>query len=338
MRYKHLKNADVDVSVIGVGTWSIGAGNYGEVEDQQSIAAIRAMIDNGVNLIDTAPAYGGGRAERVVGQAIKGYDRSKLLISTKYGVGNTSLKYKLFSMNEHEMDLQAAKGFRDASFNNVLFECEQSLRRLDTDYLDFYFCHWPDLDTPFEETAKALNFLKKEGKIRFVGLSNFNEEQITEFEKYCKVDVIQPPYSMVVRRDEELIKWAFDRGIDSMTYGSLGAGILTGTFREVPNFEPGDPRNGFYPFFKEPYFSQVMELLKVMDGVSEELGGKPLAQITINWSTQKDYVSMALCGVRTPEEAAENCAAFEWSLNDDQMKRISEAVEKYCNFGSEVAR
>ena len=335
MRFKHLKNADVDVSVIGVGTWSIGAGTYGEVEDQQSIAAIRAMIDNGVNLIDTAPAYGAGRAEKVVGEAIKGYDRSKLLISTKCSGGVNTLAYKKAIASGVE---DPGRPAGTLSFENVLYECEVSLKRLGTDYVDFYFCHWPDPTTPIEETAKAFTLLKKEGKIRFVGVSNFNEEQIMEFEKYCKVDVIQPPYSMVVRRDEELIKWAFNRGIDAMTYGSLGAGILTGTFREVPTFGERDPRNGFYPFFKEPYFSQVMELLKVMDGVSEELGGKPLAQIAINWSTQKEYVSMALCGVRTPEEAIENCAAFEWSLNDDQMKRISEAVEKYCNFGSEIAR
>lgn len=335
MRYKHLKNADVDVSVIGVGTWSIGAGTYGDVEDQQSVAAIRAMIDNGVNLIDTAPAYGGGRAEKVVGEAIKGYDRSKLLISTKCAIGTTTLSAKR-CLAEGKDPFTQGPG-RDATFENILYECEQSLRRLGTDYVDFLFIHWPDPVTPYEETAKAFNYLKKEGKVRFVGLSNFNEEQIMEFEKYCKVDVIQPPYSMVVRRDEELIKWAYERGIDSMTYGSLGAGILTGTFREVPTFGERDPRNGFYPFFKEPYFSQVMELLKVMDGVSEELGGKPLAQITINWTTQKDYISMALCGVRTPAEAVENCAAFDWSLNEDQMKRISEAVEKYCNFGREIA-
>lgn len=122
----------------------------------------------------------------------------------------------------------------------------------------------------------ALNKLKADGKIRYIGVSNFNQEQILECEKYTQIDVIQPPYSMVSRRDEDLMKWCVARGIDTFTYGSLGAGILTGTFRTPPEFHPGDPRNGFYPFFKEPNFSKVMKVLEVMDGISAEIGKRCL--------------------------------------------------------------
>ena len=220
---------------------------------------------------------------------------------------------------------------RDGRYEDILYECEQSLRRLGTDYIDFYFVHWPDLDTPFSETMEAMNTLKRQGKIRFVGLSNFNREQILECEKVCRIEAIQPPYSMVVRGEEELMKWCEGRGISTFTYGSLGAGILTGTFRKVPTFGPGDPRNRFYPFFREPSFSKVMKVLEVMDAIAAETG-KSLPQIAINWSTQKDYVSTALCGVRNPAEAVENCATFDWTLTEGQIQMLDEAIEKYLDF------
>ena len=321
MRYKHFRSQNVDVSALAVGTWAIGAAGYGEVNEKDSIDAIRAMLEGGVNLIDTAPDYGNGYSEKVVGKAIAGLDRSKILISTKTGASALTLKA-----------VRTGAGYqRDGRYEDLLYECEQSLRRLNTDYIDFYFVHWPDLDTPFSETMEAMNTLKRQGKIRFVGLSNFNKEQILTCEKVCKIDAIQPPYSMVARRDEELMKWCVNKGINTFTYGSLGAGILTGAFREPPTFGPRDPRNGFYPFFQEPRFSKVMKVLAVMDGISQATG-KPLAQITINWSTQKDYVSTALVGVRNPAEAKENCATFDWELTEEQIKAIDDAIAENLDF------
>lgn len=321
MRYKHFKNANVDVSALAVGTWAIGGSGYGEVNDQDSINAIRAMFDGGVNMVDTAPDYGVGYSERIVGKALKGYDRSKLLVATKCCASALTLK----AIRE------GRRHARDGRYDNVMYECEQSLRRLDIDYIDFYFVHWPDLETPFSETMEAMNKLKEQGKIRFVGLSNFNREQILECEKVCKIDVIQPPYSMVVRGEEDLMKWCVERGIDTCTYGSLGAGILTGAFREAPTFGPRDPRNRFYPFFREPRFSKVMKVLEVMDGIAAE-NGKTLAQIAINWSTQKDYVSTALCGVRNPAEAVDNCSTFDWMLTDAQIAAIDAAIAEHLDF------
>ncbi len=325
MRYKHFKNANVDASALAVGTWAIGAFGYGDVNDEDSVAAIRAMFDGGVNLIDTAPVYGAGYSEKVCARALEGLDRSKILVSTKCGVGPTTLKH------QRGLTPVGKQSLRDSSFANLMYECEQSLRRLKTDYIDFYFIHWPDYDMPFEETAAALNLLKQQGKIRFIGLSNFSKEQMLEMGKYCRIDVIQPAYSMVSRRDEDLMKWCHTQGIDTFTYGSLGAGILTGTFREVPTFGEKDPRNGFYPFFKEPHFSKVMKVLAVMDEISAETG-KPLPQIAINWSTQKDYVSTALCGVRNVKEAQENCSTFDWTLTDEQIARLDAAIAKYLDF------
>ena len=137
---------------------------------------------------------------------------------------------------------------------------------------------------------------------------------------------------MVVRRDEELMKWAVGRRVDTFSYGSLGAGILTGAFRQEPHFEsPRDPRNYFYRFFKEPFFGKVMKVVEVLDEISAEVG-RPNCQVALNWQTQKNYVSTALCGVRNAVEANMNCAAFDWMLTDDQIRRIDEAAQKYIDF------
>ena len=170
MRYKHFNNANVDVSLLAVGTWAIGGKNYGQVNRAEAIGAIRKMIENGVNLVDTAPVYGNGAAEMIVGEALEKIARDKVLISTKFGLVTSAY----------------TGDARDASYKNVMREVESSLRNLRTDYIDFYFIHWPDSNTPIDETMAALENLKKMGKIRFIGVSNFTEEQILEAEKFGK--------------------------------------------------------------------------------------------------------------------------------------------------------
>lgn len=311
MRYKHFKNADVDVSCLAVGTWAIGGGNYGEVHRQDSINAIRTMIDQGVNLVDTAPCYGNGASEMIVGEALRGIPRDKILISTKVGLVTSPYK----------------NTGRNASYKNIMREVESSLTNLHTDYIDFYFVHWPDSNTPADETMAALENLKKMGKIRFIGVSNYSQEQIREAQKWGKIDVQQPPFSMVNQKFTDLMKWGFAKGIDSMTYGSLGSGILAGAIRTLPEFDPGDIRVTFYDFFKEPKFSKVMDLLKIMDEISRERK-KPLSQIAINWSIQKDFVGTALVGVRSKEEAIENCAGLDWELSEEEILRLDNEIAR----------
>ncbi|WP_291288194.1 aldo/keto reductase [Enorma sp.] len=310
MRYKHFQNAGVDVSELAVGTWAIGGDNYGPVDREASIQAIRTMIDNGVNLVDTAPCYGNGYSEKVVGEALAGGYRDKVLISTKVGL--------VTSPNGYD---------RDSSFKNIMREVESSLYNLKTDHIDFYFVHWPDMNTPFAETMSALELLRKQGKIRFIGVSNFTTEMIEECEKYGKVDVQQPPFSMVDRTFTDLMKWGAARGIDSMTYGSMGAGILSGKYRTTPDFPEGDTRLTFYDYFREPKFSKVQELLKVMDGIAEA-HGKPVGQVALNWSTQKDYVGCALVGVRSDAHAIENCSAYDWSLTDEEIATLDAKLDE----------
>ena len=316
MRYKHFKNAGADISALTVGTWGIAGVNsagvsWGDVDTKESIAAVRRMVENGVNMVDTAPIYGEGHSEEVVGQALKGI-RDKVYLTTKFG-----------SYINHF----TGTSVRDCKYNTVEREIDESLKRLQTDYIDFYVMHWPDVNTPIEETMAAVNMLKEKGKIRFIGMSNSPKELIMEAQKYAKIDVIQPPFSMVNQTERELMEWAETQGIGTMTYGSLGAGILTGAIRECPEYDPKDMRLVFYPFFKEPTFSKIMELLKTLDAIAEE-HEKPVAQVSINWSTQKSFVSTALTGVNTPAQADENCSAFDWELTEEEIARIDSEIKR----------
>lgn len=312
MRYKNFKNAGVAVSELAVGTWALGGDNYGPVNYNESIEAIHTMIENGVNLIDTAPCYGNGTAEKVVGAAIQGIKREDILISTKFG-----LVPSIYN-----------KGFiRDTSYANAMREVESSLMNLKTDYIDFYFVHWPCAAVPIKETMCALAQLKKDGVIRYIGVSNFSEEQILECEKYVQVDVQQPPYSMADKRFENLMKWGYEKGISSMTYGSMGSGILSGAYRTTPDFDKKDLRLTFYDYFREPKFSKIQELLKVMDQIAAD-HGVPVAQVALNWTTQQPFVGTALVGVRSRAHAIENCKAFEWKLTEEEIKRLDDEMKR----------
>lgn len=309
MRYKKLGGTDISISELSVGTWAIGGANWGAVDRKSSIEAIHAMLDNGVNAIDTAPAYNNGESERVVGEAIKGR-RDKLCIITKTAVHNVE------------------GGFvKDGRRETVLRLCEESLRNLQTDYIDLMLIHWPDIEhnAPIAETMGALDELKKAGKIRHVGVSNFSVEQMEEARQYGEICALEPQYSMVNRNFEADMKWVHAQGMANLTYGSLGAGILTGAIRALPKFGPDDMRLVFYDFFVEPKFSSVMKLLKVMDRIALERG-VPLAQIAINWSTQKDFVTTALCGVRNVQEAVENCSGMDWTLSAEEIRMLNDAI------------
>ncbi len=307
MRYKQIGSTNEKVSELTIGTWVMGGMGWEEVNRQENIDAIQVMLDEGVNFIDTALIYGNGVSEEVVGEALHG-KRDKVLLATKGG---------LLPVDHHVV--------KDCTKENMLTQCESSLKRLRTDYVDFYFVHWPDMNTPFAETMDAMNELKKAGKIRFIGVSNFSLEQIAEAEQYCKIDVFQPPYSMVDRTKESLIRWVHDHHIGIMTYGSLGGGILTGAFRTLPKFNPGDVRSFFYDSFREPKFSKVMELLKTLDKIAA-VHAASVSQVAINWNTQKSFVDTSIIGISIPKHAKENCAGMKWELSSTEMAAIDEAI------------
>ena len=316
MRYKRFGKTEMNASVATVGTWAIGGDRWGDIDDQRSIDAIRAMLDNGVNFIDTAPCYGWGHSEEVVGKAIKGLDRSKLIISTKVGLVLNAAEKRVDRINTRE---------------EIFREVDISLGLLGTDYIDLYIIHWPDFKTPAEETMTAMSDLVKAGKIRHIGVSNYSIEQIEEASKYATIGAIQPPFSMLTREAQPIMEYAQAHDIAVMTYGSLGAGMLTGAYRtaaDMADWAPDDTRYNFYPFFKEPKFSKCQVLLKTLDAIAAA-HNRPVAQVAVNWITQHPLVNTALMGVRNVAEANENCAGTEWMLTDEEIAMINKAIEVY---------
>lgn len=310
MRYTMLGKTELKVSQATIGTWAIGGAGWGDVNKKESMEAIETMIERGVNLIDTAPFYGLGESEKIVGEVIRD-KRDDIVLLTKAGTG----------WNEKGVP------FKRSDYKSILKDCEESLQRLKTDYIDLYLIHWPDEVTPIEEMMDAMNKLKQDGKIRFIGASNFSKEEVLESEKYVSFDVLQHPYSMVAQDFRELLTWAHKNNIGTMSYGSLGAGILTGSIREMPKFSEDDMRLNFYDYFKEPKFSKVMQLVKRLDVYAEKYN-VPVSQVTINWNTQSGFLDTILMGVRNKKGAEENCAAFEWKLEQEDVESITKDIQE----------
>ena len=305
MEYTELGKTRLHVSRMCLGTWGIGGAGWDTYSDESRMDAIKAAVDCGINFIDTAPAYNGGRAEQYIGQVLHKLGvRKEVILSTKCGNEFIDGKY-----------------IRCGAADKIMRECEESLHNLKTDYIDVYLVHWPDPNVPMEETMDALNTLKKQGKILHIGVSNFTKEQIEEAEKYCDIEVYQPQYSMVDRKGEQLIQWAYAQRIGVMTYGTLGGGILTGKYRKLKEYGVADNRNRFYPYFKEPLFSKAMELLTVMDQIAEERNVS-LAQIAEKWVLQKRFVSSCIIGAQSRARVEENCRNLQWELTDNEIRRL----------------
>ncbi|MDO4313253.1 MAG: aldo/keto reductase [Eubacteriales bacterium] len=306
MRYKIFGNTGLKVSEISLGTWGIGGAGWGHTDHKQCEEAVRAMLESGVNLIDTAPAYNDGAAERFLGNILK-EKRESLYYVTKTG---TQYKEGVYSTDN------SAKAIRR--------QCEESLKYLNTDYIDVYLIHWPDAKVPMEETFSEMNKLKEEGKINHIGVSNFSLEQIKEASKYSCIEVIQDQYSMVYGQKKDKIVKAHEENMAVMIYGSMGAGILSGKYRKKPVFEKGDMRTGFYQFFEEPRFTKIQGLLEKMDGMAKNHGNVPISQIALNWSIQKSYVDTAIVGVRSAGHAFENCDTTKWKLTEEELRMLDE--------------
>ena len=305
MQYQEFGKTGLRVSKICLGTWGIGGAGWDSYSDESRMDAIKAALECGINFIDTAPAYNAGKAECYVGETLnKLKKRKEVVISTK--CGNKFVDGKYLSCGSKE---------------SILKQCYESLKNLKTDYIDIYLVHWPDPDVELEETIDAVSTLKKEGKILHAGVSNFSKEQIEEAQKYCKIEAFQPQYSLADRKDEKLIRWAYEQGLGIMTYGTLGGGILTGNYRKLRTFEQTDSRNRFYPYFKEPLFSKAMELLTIMDQIAEERNVS-LAQIAEKWVIQKRFVSSCIIGAQSRARVEENCRNLQWELTDNEIRRL----------------
>jgi len=310
MIYRKLGNSDLNCSVVALGTWGMG-GTWGGADDEQSIAAIHAGLKAGINLIDTAPPYGDGHSEEVVGRAIKGI-RDKVILATKCG-------------NYREADGIRRPDILPGAFRRQL---EGSLKRLGIDYVDLYQVHWPHF-TNMEMGFKELNALREEGLIRYAGVSNFDGAQIDVCSQFCPIVSLQPPYSLLDRRiDEEILPYCLKNNIGTLTYGSIGGGVLAGKYAGPPTFDNngGDPRGEFYDFYSKEAWPKTAAMVDVLRQIAAERG-RPTVQAAINWVLKQPGVTVALVGARTPEQAIMNAAAGDWELSGAENERIQAAYE-----------
>jgi myo-inositol catabolism protein IolS len=316
MQYRRFGRTNEQVSAMGFGTWPMSGDRYGAIEDEEASRAIQAAIDAGVNVVDTAPAYGSGHSEEVVGRAIKGR-RDKILLVTKCGI--------------NRRPGQSSPG-RDSSRANILREVDISLQRLDVDHIDVYLIHWPDITVSFEEAFGAMDEVVKSGKVRFVGVSNFTVDQMEACMKVRPIDVIQVGYHLFDRRmEKEIFPFCAKNDIGVMGYGSLAHGLLTGAFTASTAFDPNDWRGGGI-FFGQPLLKgeNLKTNVGVVDRIKAEVAdprGVPMTQIALAWVLRNPVVSTALVGSRTPQELQNNLAGAELKLTPDEVARIDEIMK-----------
>lgn len=321
MLVREIGSSGVEASAIGLGTWAIGGWMWGGTDEQQSIAAIQASIDEGVSLIDTAPAYGQGLSEEIVGKAIKGR-RDKVVLATKCGlVWHTT-------RGNHFFDYDGRPVHRYLGRDSIVYEVEQSLRRLGTDHIDHYITHWQDPTTPVEETVAALEDLKRQGKIRSIGASNVSADELGAYVATGSLDAIQEEYSMVRRGIEQTLLPVCERhGVSTLSYSSLALGLLSGRIGPDRTFSGDDLRKD-NPRFSIANREKVARLMTDIAPVAQAHEATP-AQIVIAWTIRQPGITFALCGARNPEQAKENARAGRIRLSAPEIKTISEAATRH---------
>lgn len=295
---RELGQSGLRVTALAMGTWAIGGAWWGGTDEADSIAAIRRGLDEGINLIDTAPMYGCGLSEELVGKAIRGRDRSRIVLATKCGLNWWAGEGEFFFEKD---GLTVHRNLRPAQ---IRYEIEQSLRRLGTEYIDLYQTHWQDATTPIAESMAELLKLQQEGKIRAIGVSNCTPTQMDEYLAVGRIDSNQPPYSMLQRGIEaDLLPYCRDHNIAVLAYSPLGQGLLTGKLDPEREFPEGDLRRGNRNFSPEN--------IRRVNGILERLApwrekyGLNQTQLTLAWTISQPGVTVALCGVRNPAQVAD---------------------------------
>ncbi len=326
MQFRPLGPSGIEASAVGLGAWAIGGWMWGGADDNESIRAIHAAIDAGINLIDTAPAYGFGHSEQVVGRAIRDR-RDKVVLATKCGMVCDP------TVGELKFRSTAAGPASDGHIRIHIFngpesirrEVEDSLSRLGTDYLDLYQTHWQDPTTPIEATMETLEALRKEGKIRAIGACNASVEQLTAYNRAGTLDVDQEKYSMLDRQIEaEQLPYCRDQQVAVLASSPLSKGLLTGRMGPEREFPEGDLRRGD-PRFSEENRRRVGEMLQQWQPIAEA-HNLTLGQLTIAWTMRAGGATHVLCGARSPEQAQENAAAGDAQLSSDEIATMEESL------------
>jgi len=305
VEYARLGTSGISVSKVCLGTWAIGGWMWGGSEEDESIRTIRSALDRGITFIDTAPVYGFGRSEEIVGKAVKGYlERDRVVIATKVGL---------------EWDDQG-RVFRNSTRRRILKEVDDSLRRLQTDYIDLYQVHWPDPLTPLEETAQVMAELLKAGKVRALGVSNYTPEQMDAFRKVAPLHTVQPPYNLFERQiEQDVLPYAKQHGIAVLAYGAICRGLLSGTMEAETQFQ-GDDLRRHDPKFREPRFSHYLAAVSALGELAAKRHGRKVLELAVRWVL--DQGGIALWGARHPGQLDHVGRVFGWSLTPQDMKDI----------------
>lgn len=326
MKYRKLANTDLLLSEVTFGAWAAGGWMWGGTERKDAIDAIRVSYSMGVTSIDTAPIYGQGTSEEIVGEAIKGFPRDRFQILTKYGM-RWDLKKGDFAFSSKNNNGEHIDIYKYAGKESIIKECEDSLKRLGTDYIDLYQIHWPDSTTPIEESMDAVSRLIEQGKVRYAGVCNYNAAQMAEAGKYITLASDQVPYSMVKRGIEaELIPYCLDNNKSILAYSPLERGLLTGKIRPGHTFAPGDHRKEV-SFFKEENLRRTDEFLELLKPLAAEKR-LTLGQLVILWTLQQPGITITLVGARNSEQAIENAKAIDSSLSKEEVGIITDYLEQ----------
>jgi len=316
MEQRSMGNTDLTCSAIGFGTWEMSTTMYGDIDVSEASKAVNAAIDHGITLFDTAEVYGPFHSERLLAKAL-GKRRKEIVLVSKVGF--------------HYTDEGRITG-TDSRPEYVIERAETCLQRLETDFLDLLLIHWPDHDTPIEDTVGALETLKKDGKIRHYGVSNFSVEMMETCQKNGSIAANQVGYHMFDRRMErEVLPYCLENSIGFMGYGTLGFGLLTGAFTPETTFIQTDWRsrgNAFgLPLFEREHFLKELQVGKKLAQIAQDQG-KSMAQLAIAWVLGHPAVSVALVGMRNEQELKENIAAAEWQLTDGDRAAIDQAFKE----------
>jgi aryl-alcohol dehydrogenase-like predicted oxidoreductase len=310
METSRIPSANLQFSRIGLGTWAMGGWMWGGTDEQESIRTIHAAIDRGITLIDTAPVYGFGKSEEIVGKALaEGGRRPRVTIATKVG-----------------LDWANGEPFRNATRKRIFAEIDASLKRLRTDVIDIYQVHWPDPMTPIDETADAMANLLKQGKIRAIGVSNFSPQQMNGFGWIAPIHSAQPPYNLFEREIEYgVLPHCASEGIAVLAYGSICRGLLSGRMTADTRFESDDLRTTD-PKFLQPRFGQYLEAVRLLDRFAQQNYGKRVIHLALRWVLDQPGITCALWGARRPGQLDPVGDVMGWKLEGGAFREIDRIV------------
>lgn len=321
MEYRKLGKSDLTISAITFGAWAIGGWMWGGADRRQAIKAIHKAVDLGITSIDTAPVYGMGTSEEITGDAVRELSRDKIQLLTKYGLVWEGTKGSVHIKNSEHQG-RRYDVYRYAAADSIRKECEDSLRRLKTDYIDLYQIHWPDPTTPAEETMETVARLIKEGKVREAGVCNYSVAEMKQAQQVLPLASNQVPYSMVNRGIEtELVPHCLESGAGILAYSPLQRGLLTGKFKAGHRFGEGDSRPQT-PFFKPENIVRVNTFLEKIKPMADEKGAT-IAQLVLRWTIDQPGITAALAGARDASQAEQNAKAADISLTADEAGQIN---------------